>query len=204
VSISAETLSEGQRILSTVQDSNLAHTSLQVRAANDSPSTIDVLFDGTEEGIAGQVQRLGALLGSAQFREGPSAAWSALQALWTDAGDSAIAKFSVLPAKVGQAMEGFAQVTRARQLRWSCVAQATGVGWLRLDGDPESLHVVLTLIRSSLSRDAGSLVLLPRPRKFPPFDVWGDAGDALPLMRAIKTQFDPKNTLNPGRFVGGI
>ena len=30
------------------------------------------------------------------------------------------------------------------------------------------------------------------------------AGDALPLMRAVKAQFDPKNTLNPGRFVGGI
>jgi len=35
-------------------------------------------------------------------------------------------------------------------------------------------------------------------------DAWGAAGDALPLMRAVKQQFDPKATLNPGRFVGGI
>ena len=35
-------------------------------------------------------------------------------------------------------------------------------------------------------------------------DAWGSPGDSLPLMRAVKEQFDPKGTLNPGRFVGGI
>ncbi len=34
-------------------------------------------------------------------------------------------------------------------------------------------------------------------------DVWGPAS-GLPVMRALKQQFDPKSTLNPGRFVGGI
>jgi len=29
------------------------------------------------------------------------------------------------------------------------------------------------------------------------FDAWGTAGDALPLMKAVKNQLDPKNTLNP-------
>ena len=42
------------------------------------------------------------------------------------------------------------------------------------------------------------------PRNSPSFDAWGDAGDSVPLMRAVKHQLDPKNTLNPGRFVGGI
>ena len=41
-------------------------------------------------------------------------------------------------------------------------------------------------------RDAGEL------------DAWGTAGDTLPLMRALKQQFDPRGVLNPGRFVGGI
>jgi glycolate oxidase FAD binding subunit len=35
-------------------------------------------------------------------------------------------------------------------------------------------------------------------------DVWGDVGSSLGLMRALKSQLDPHNTLNPGRYVGGI
>jgi glycolate oxidase FAD binding subunit len=35
-------------------------------------------------------------------------------------------------------------------------------------------------------------------------DVWGDPGSSLTLMRALKAKLDPNNTLNPGRYVGGI
>ena len=36
------------------------------------------------------------------------------------------------------------------------------------------------------------------------FDVWGEVGDTLRLMRNMKEQYDPTGTLNPGRFVGGM
>ena len=35
-------------------------------------------------------------------------------------------------------------------------------------------------------------------------DVWGDIGPALGIMRRLKSALDPRDTLNPGRFVGGI
>lgn len=35
-------------------------------------------------------------------------------------------------------------------------------------------------------------------------DVWGDVGPALDIMRRLKSALDPHDTLNPGRFVGGI
>jgi glycolate oxidase FAD binding subunit len=35
-------------------------------------------------------------------------------------------------------------------------------------------------------------------------DVWGEPGPSLALMRALKAQLDPRGTLNPGRYVGGI
>ncbi|HLZ29753.1 MAG TPA: FAD-binding oxidoreductase [Chloroflexota bacterium] len=35
-------------------------------------------------------------------------------------------------------------------------------------------------------------------------DVWGDPGSSLPLMRALKNKLDPRGTLNPGRYVGGL
>ncbi len=33
---------------------------------------------------------------------------------------------------------------------------------------------------------------------------WGEPPAAIQKMRALKAQFDPRSTLNPGRFVGGI
>jgi glycolate dehydrogenase FAD-binding subunit len=35
-------------------------------------------------------------------------------------------------------------------------------------------------------------------------DVWGEPAPSVRLMRAIKAKLDPKSTLNPGRYVGGI
>jgi glycolate oxidase FAD binding subunit len=101
-------------------------------------------------------------------------------------------------------MESIHLVANTHQLRWSCVAQATGIGWLRLDGSPENIHASLTLLRSEFDRDSASLVLFHRPPQTPQFDAWGTPGDSLPLMRAVKNQLDPENTLNPGRFLGGI
>ncbi len=36
------------------------------------------------------------------------------------------------------------------------------------------------------------------------FHTDGEQPITLPLMQAIKHQFDPNRTLNPGRFLGGI
>ncbi|HLG14414.1 MAG TPA: FAD-binding oxidoreductase [Blastocatellia bacterium] len=35
-------------------------------------------------------------------------------------------------------------------------------------------------------------------------DAWGDVGATAGIMQAIKTRFDPRGLLNPGRFVAGI
>jgi glycolate oxidase FAD binding subunit len=35
-------------------------------------------------------------------------------------------------------------------------------------------------------------------------DVWGPAPPSLSLMREIKRQFDPRDLLNPGRFMAEI
>ncbi len=82
--------------------------------------------------------------------------------------------------------------------------QATGIGWMCLDATPENLHAVLSDLRFELEASGGSLAAFHHPGDMPYLDAWGKSGDALPLMRAVKNQFDPKNTLNPGRFLGGI
>jgi glycolate oxidase FAD binding subunit len=42
------------------------------------------------------------------------------------------------------------------------------------------------------------------PRARGRVDAWGEPPPSFPLMRALKTNFDPKGLCNPGRFVGGL
>ena len=61
------------------------------------------------------------------------------------------------------------------------------------------------LIGVTVALADGTLVVLHcSPEIKHQLDVWGPAGDALPIMRRVKEQFDPRGTLSPGRFVGGI
>ena len=91
-----------------------------------------------------------------------------------------------------------------RQLCFKTVLQATGIGFLKLEGVQANLRLSLQDLREQFESNAGSLVVLHRPAGMAPIDAWGSAGDALPLMKAIKKQLDSGNTLNPGRFVGEI
>jgi glycolate oxidase FAD binding subunit len=89
-------------------------------------------------------------------------------------------------------------------VRHRAVVQATGLGCVLFEGSPASVDAALRQLRSELERDGGSLMIAHHGTASVPSEAWGAPGDALPLMRSIKQQFDPKGTLNPGRFVGGI
>lgn len=204
ISISQATLSAAQLLLSAVQDSNLAHTSLQLRAAHDAAPIVDVLFEGTQEGIAAQVEQLRSLAASATREDGSPAVWSARQRLWDSLDSGAVAKIASLPTSIAETIEHVRRIAAPSNAGWHAVIQGAGVGSLRLDGDPKNLHACLTALRAEFERAGGSLVLHQVPATMPSLEKWGTPGDALPLMRAIKKQFDPKGTLNPGRFVAGI
>jgi glycolate oxidase FAD binding subunit len=96
------------------------------------------------------------------------------------------------------------EIANARKVQFQYVVQATGLGALRLDGEMSSLKAVVERVRNELESGGGSLVVLNRPSGLEALDAWGSAGHAIALMRSLKQQFDPKATLNPGRFVGGI
>jgi len=90
-------------------------------------------------------------------------------------------------------------------VQWRAVVQGTGLGWLRLEASSApAIHQVLHTLRPELEQVGGSLVVLHRPAAMPAIDAWGSGGDAFPLMLSVKQQLDPRGTLNPGRFIGGI
>ena len=197
-------LETAQRVLHSVQNSKLAHAAMQVRAAGDVPPEVDVLFEGTKAGLAAQATHLKKSLDPVVVAEAPASVWSARQELWFTSDSAVIAKISLLPASIANGVETVRRVADHHKIRWKAVAEATGIGWLRLDGPPDYLHVAFRELRTEFESRGGSLAVLHRPAGIAPLEAWGNAGDALPLMRAVKRQFDSKSTLNPGRFVGGI
>lgn len=55
-------------------------------------------------------------------------------------------------------------------------------------------------LRRHCEANGGFLSVLQAPRSIKPtIDVWGYRGNAVPLMRQLKHQFDPLNILNPGK-----
>jgi glycolate oxidase FAD binding subunit len=204
--VSTVNAEETQKFVLAVQDSKLAHTSLQSHFSDENPPVSDILFEGTEAGLAAQETQLRNLAARGSVSEASASTWTAREKLWafSDPASTSIAKISNLPANMARTMELTARGARAHQLRWRALMYATGIGWLRLEGKPEALRGALQMLRDDLQGKDGSIVVLHRPDKMPAFDAWGTAGDALPLMKAVKQQLDPKNTLNPGRFVGGI
>ena len=168
--------SEMQGVVLAILGAPLAPVAVQVRNEN-----VDILLEGTLDGIAAQEAAIKAF---GVVREGSPEVWKAREELF---GNGLVVKFTTLPARLSAAAAAFSHF----------VIQGTGIGYAQIrlvhEGEIEGL-------RAKLERDGGSLMILGISK----LDAWGSPGDALPLMRAVKEQFDPKGTLNPGRFVGGI
>jgi glycolate dehydrogenase FAD-binding subunit len=204
-SFTAENFLAAQQHILTIQDSQLAHTALQIRCAAGGLPAADILFEATDAGLAAQESQLRKLLGATPVELSSESAWSARQNLWDSPIHSvALIKISLLPTNIAKMLDSLKAIGDSRNVIWRLVLQATGIGMLRLVAAPPQLSAAIEQLRDELQSRGGSLVVLHRPAGLASIDAWGDSGDAVPLMRALKHQLDPKNTLNPGRFVGGI
>ncbi|MDJ0580335.1 FAD-binding oxidoreductase [Crocosphaera sp.] len=83
---------------------------------------------------------------------------------------------------------------------WAMINLSSGIGEFRLDIEP-SLGI-LKQLRSLAQENRGFLTILEANKAIKKqFEPWGYPGNALPLMKQIKTQFDPHNLFSPSRFV---
>lgn len=206
LTFSASEISRLSELMLAIQASKLVPTGVQVRAEHSAPCEIDVRFEGTAVGCDCQCEQLLQMASGTRRVDSPDGVWRAREALWDGNSPAAVCKFTLLPTELQPFVEQLTAVSVQKQTTWRLVAQAVGIGLLRI----ESLHTdiladVLRVSRSSLESRGGSLSILSCPPVVKTkMDVWGNAGDALPLMRSIKSQFDPKCVLNPGRFIAGI
>jgi glycolate oxidase FAD binding subunit len=201
LSAAVNDLASAQQLVNAIMDSRLAPSSIQIRAAAGGAPQIDVCFEGNAAGIAAQVDTLGGLVRPASFLPASTDVWAARQALWASDPDDPIVKLSVLPDGIARTIETAEDLARTFGFDCHAVFQATGVGWLRLRAGNVSWPEVFERLRPAVERGTGSLVIV---RGAESCERWGPIGDALRIMKAVKTQFDPRQTLNPGRFAGGI
>jgi glycolate oxidase FAD binding subunit len=117
-------------------------------------------------------------------------------------GDAAIIKLTLLPTELVTTLEWLGS-TRAA---WEMVGRAAvGSLLLRVEGEAGIQAQLLKELRSRFAPGRGSAVLVRGSDQLEALvDVWGSPGDALPLMRAVKHQFDPHGLLNPGRGPFGL
>jgi glycolate oxidase FAD binding subunit len=105
-----------------------------------------------------------------------------------------VVKATMLPSSIA------ALATDVVRLGGTAVIQATGIMFARFS-EMDALDAVPRLYGIVEEAGDGSLTLLRMPQQLASLR---HAQQAPALMSEIKRQFDPKRTLNPGRFVGGI
>lgn len=182
VTATFDSLAEAQRVLIRVLDTQIVPAALQIRMsggaslAGGATQACAVHMDALFEGTEEGIRsQIETLRQIVRVGEAGPDVWKR-----PETG----AKLSTLPTRISEMLAGF---------QGTAVMQATGLGWV---DSPD-----LAALRKTVESSGGSLVLMGRRDGM---DAWGTPGDTLPLMRAIKQRFDPRGTLNPGVYLGGI
>jgi glycolate oxidase FAD binding subunit len=138
-----------------------------------------------------------------ELRESNEEVWRARQELF-DRDIAVVVKISSLPSEICALLAELQRNSTAEGTRFCAVAQANGLAAVALNGSAHAAMRTIENLRTRL-RGSGSVTVLRMPDEWRGrLAVWGDAGNALPLMREIKSRFDPRRILNPSRFVGSI
>ena len=190
------------RLLLAVADTTLVPASMQMRVDENRAVFVDICFEGLDTGIAAQVVRASELAVGGKMVESAGDVWRASESLWGGTGEALVGKFSVLPSNIADAVEAIQE----RFVASSVIAQSHGIGFFRGGAKTaQDLQNSIDELRKILAGIGGSVVLLQAPLAVKKcVDVFGVTSTAQPLMERVKYQFDPKGTLSPGRFLGGI
>ncbi len=200
------TASSAAKLVLAILDSQLVYTGLQMHARRADQVFVHIRFEGIPESLQDQAVKLARIAGAHEFAECAGEVWTERQKLFINATNSVICKCCVLPSQIGSLCDALFQQAQPAGVAVTLVAQGTGLTEARLDAaGPQPLMIVLRALRREVDRLEGTLTVAQCPVAMKDeLDVWGAVKDSLPLMHRIKQKFDPGQTLNPGRFVGGI
>jgi glycolate oxidase FAD binding subunit len=88
-------------------------------------------------------------------------------------------------------------------VRYLAASPGLGVVVARLDLGPEGSRERLARLQGNLLNLADTVTILAAPPSWKlGIDIWGRRPEGFDVMQALRRQFDPGRTLNPGRFAG--
>ena len=189
------------------------------RPGPGSPVRVGMLLEGTADGVSERAERMTGVLGPGAQTSLVAPEW------WAQRGEAdgpgggtgggTLIRVTFWAAELRQVLDAIDAVAVDAGVAPAVSGSAgAGVLYVALDAgaDPDQVAVFVRALRaatghggedpSALAR--GSAVVLTAPKAVQAsVDMWGPV-PALALMRAVKRQFDPHNTMAPGRFAGGI
>jgi glycolate oxidase FAD binding subunit len=170
-----------------------------------------VRFESTEGSAAHQASAAVAMCRTAGLNP-KVLAGAEEEARWRDHGaemwreSRTVAKISVVPSAGAGVLEVCERLATLNEVEWMVTGQAAlGVFLVSLGGEVARQAAVLTGLRAEARAGRGSAWLVAADGELKALiDPWTELGSALPLMKAVKTRFDPNRTLSPGNGPDGL
>lgn len=174
--------------------------------------TLSVLVEGIGPGVDAQSETITEIL--ARFGEPRSLSDEEAGALGPEepprtGSDEVALKVSAFPAGLADVVRAVEEAAGRAGLESRVVASAaSGVAQVGLSGGGEEAQAAaIEHIRDHTTREypGGSVVVWRAPAGVKHrVEVWGPPGDKEVLIRRVKERFDPRATMSPGRFIGGM
>lgn len=189
---------------------SLLHSTLVPSAMEfswEQEGSLTVQFEGIEPGVEAQTRVALELLsphGEAQLK-GDSEMVSA-PPFQSGMPEDVEVKINALPTDLAEVIESTLSCARQGDVTPHFRGHAgSGISFVNMTGDSDALAVCIRDLRQRIMQLGGTLVIRQAsPDLKQAVEVWGPAGDALSVMRRLKERFDPRSTLNPGRFLRGV
>lgn len=206
VTIAVASLPQLDDLLNALAQSDLTPAAVEYFSTPQRAETI-MLFEGTQAEVEWQLQQLQILLSQRQLSGITTFAAEAeavIQRLTEFPSTSAalVLKASVRPSGITRFIAGLQEIDSHASITASA---ASGIVYAALDEFPKQglSRTVVGQLQPLAASLGGNLVVLSNPsgQEATAQSTWGNVGGQLAIMQAVKEQFDPRNVLNPGRFV---
>jgi glycolate oxidase FAD binding subunit len=203
VSVRAAGAAAATRMAQDVLGSQVVPSAVEIDAPpGGGRPEVAVLLEGVAEGVRARAATAARLLGDAEQRPAMPGWWGRYPFAVGDTGLKLTTEIAGLPALLDAVRRAGDRTGLPVHVRGS----AAGVLYAGIPsgGDPAGVATAVSVLRANAATYGGTVVVLTAPPAVRAgVDVWGPVS-GIDLMRRVKHEMDPRRTLAPGRFVGGI